>query len=61
MISDEPTPTTMPPANNSAAKIFVFMSVACLLKIEKEKRGSSKAALIRNRCQSGVICIGSGT
>src|ERR1700691_2434389 len=37
MIADEPAPTTMPPANNSAARLFRFMFAAFPTKIEKEK------------------------
>jgi hypothetical protein len=61
MISDEPAPTTMPPANNSAARPFRFMFAAFPIKIEKEKRAARKPPRIRSRSQSGVICIGSGT
>jgi hypothetical protein len=43
MISDEPAPTTMPPANNSAAKTFVFMLATSPIKLKK-KKGGPKAA-----------------
>src|SRR5271156_5925843 len=48
MISDEPAPTTMPPANNSAAKPFVFMFAASRSKFKKKKGGSKAAPIFEN-------------
>jgi hypothetical protein len=61
MISDEPAPTTMPPANNSAARLFRFMFAAFRSKLKKKKGRLEGRPDIPSRFQSGVICIGSGT